>query len=248
MLPDFKTVFWVKCMELKIELNQILKKQGVSFVHFVDISSLSEEQNKQYPNAILIGIVLSASYLQKITQTPNYKQNMVRNNEVNSDEFHLKELKTDELADFIADFLEKKGFLAYSQSEKNIYETGFYNEKTKSTPLPHKIVAGLAGIGWIGKHNLLVTPEFGSAISMCTVLTNAPLETTLHKTLDSKCGTCKTCQNVCRPKALKGNLWHINGSRDEIVNVFKCTTCIECMVFCPWTQAYVKRSLQNNRT
>ncbi len=230
-------------MPLNNKLSLKLKEQGADFVHFVDISQLPKEQNKQFKNAILIGIVLSPKYLHKISNTVDYVKNMVKNKQVNEDEFHLKELKTDELADSTANYLTKKGFLAYSQSENNIYATGFYNEKTKSTPLPHKVIAGLAGLGWIGKHNLLVTKEYGSAISMCTVLTNAPLETTIHKLETSKCGACSICQKVCPTNAIKGNHWNINGSRDEIVNVYKCTTCIECLVFCPWTQAYMKKNL-----
>lgn len=228
-------------MPLNNQLIEKLKGQGADFVSFVDISSLPEKQNRGFQNAILIGMVLSPKYLQKITQTPNYVQNMVRNEEINQDEFHLKELKTDELADYAANYLSLKGFSAYSQSENNIFLTGFYNEKTKSTPLPHKVIAGLAGLGWIGKHNLIVSTEFGSAISICTVLTDAPLLTIAHKPMQSKCGDCNVCVVICPTNAIKGKSWDLNVSREQIVDVYKCTTCIECLVHCPWTQAYVKK-------
>lgn len=84
---------------------------------------------------------------------------MISNNLVTKDEFYLEEIKVDRTADYIADFLTTKGYSAYSQSEDNINATGFYDKKTKSSPLPHKTIAGLAGLGWIGKHNLMVTPE-----------------------------------------------------------------------------------------
>ena len=130
-----------------------------------------------------------------------------------------------------------------SQSEDNIYSTGFYNEKTKSTPLPHKTIAGLAGLGWIGKHNLLVTPEFGSAICMCTVLTDAPIEPVLHTPVNSQCGNCSICKDICSFKAIEGNTWNIRTSRDELVDVYKCNTCLRCLVFCPWTQIYMKKNI-----
>lgn len=136
-------------MYLENELTDKLRSYGADFVNFVDISKLSVEQNKGFSNAILIGITLSPKYLQTVSNTPDFVQNMILNNEINEDEFHLKEIKTDRLADTIANYIRLKGYSAYSQSEDNINATGFYNKMTKSTPLPHKTIAGWAGLGWI---------------------------------------------------------------------------------------------------
>jgi epoxyqueuosine reductase len=229
-------------MSLEWELKTELINQGADFVYFVDISQLSDKQNKRFPNAILIGIALSADYLQKITSTPEYIQNMIRLNHINEDEFHVKETYTDKLADNIADYLSLKGLSAYSQSEDNIYSTGYYDENNKSTPLPHKTIAGLAGLGWIGKHNLLVTSEYGSAISICTVLTDAQLKTVLHTPSKSQCGDCSICKNICSVKAIKGNTWNIGTLRDELVDVYRCNSCLKCLALCPWTQKYMKEN------
>lgn len=189
-------------MSLEPELTKELNDQGADFVHFVDVSQLSNKQNKQYPNAILIGVLLSPVYIQKVTGTPDYVEEMIRNNQVNDDEFAQKEIATDRMADYLASYLTAKGYSAYSQSEENLGSTGFYDERTKSSPLPHKTIAGLGGLGWIGKHNLLVTHEFGCAISMCTVLTDAPLISVLHTPGKSLCGECSVCVDICSPKAI----------------------------------------------
>ena len=223
----------IAIMSLACELKKELRCQGADFTHFVDISKLSNEQNKKFPIAILFGCALSPEYIQKVTNTPDYVKKMVENNQMDEDEFHVKELFTDQLADDIAGFLSSKGYSAYSQSENNIYLTGFYDENRKSTPLPHKIIAGLAGLGWIGRHNLLVTPEYGSAISMCTVLTDAPLNTVLNIPVSPQCGDCNICKDVCPVKAIKGSSWDIGTSRDELVDVDKCNTCLKCLVFLP---------------
>lgn len=228
-------------MPLNTQIISYLKEQGAQFIHFVNISSLQKEQNKGFHSAILIGIPLSPHYLRMVSKTPDYVKNMVQNKEIDIDEFHIKEVLTDKIADDLATWLNEKGYTSYSQSEKNILETNFYNENEKRTPLPHKTIAGYAGIGWIGKHNLLVTEEFGSGISMCTVLTNAPVESKKKESRKTLCGNCNVCKEICKENAITGNNWHINGKREDIIDVFKCTTCLECMVHCIWTQKYIQK-------
>lgn len=85
---------------------------------------------------------------------------------VNITSLSLEENKTDELADELATIIQEKGYKAISQSEKGIDFRGEYDEKTKSSTLPHKKIATMSGLGWIGKNNLLVTEKYGAAISM----------------------------------------------------------------------------------
>jgi epoxyqueuosine reductase QueG len=226
-------------MNLQKEIQTELKSRGADFVHFADISALPVQQNKNLPAAILIVKILSKEYLAEITANPNYVQEKVKTKIVQTDEFERSEKLTDSLADFTAGFLAKKGFAAYSQSEKNIADSGFYDFKNNRTPLPHKTIALIAGLGWIGKHNLLVTPAFGSALSMCTVLTDAPLKTVAYPHPKSKCENCRVCRNVCTCGAILGKNWEPGLDREEIIDVTQCTTCLKCLVFCPWTQKYM---------
>lgn len=230
-------------MSLQNEIIHHLKAQGADFVRFVDISHLPAEQNRNYHHAILFGIALTPTYLRKVTDTPDFVENLVRNKQMDQDEFHLKEIQTDRMADDLAIFLEKNGYAACSQSEAHLEEIGSYDVKTKTTPLPHKTIAGLAGLGWIGKHNLLVTEKYGSAISMCTVLTDAPVKSILDVPVPSQCGDCKVCQDICEVHAIKGKHWNQEIPRDDRLDVFTCTTCLKCLVHCPWTQRYVINNL-----
>ena len=107
----------------------------------------------------------------------------------------------------------------------------------------YKTIALLSGIGWIGKNNLLITPEYGSAQCLGTVLTDAPLKTIIHEPLLPKCGNCVACIDICEKHVLKRGVWSIGVSRDEIIDVFGCSTCLKCLVHCSVTQAYVKRHL-----
>lgn len=224
------------------ELLTEIKKQGVDFICFVDISHLTDEKNKGYSTAILFGIALSKDYLKKVAASPDYVDQMKINKTIKNDEFYLTELKTDKIADEIEKFIVSKGFKAYSQSEENILKTEYYDKEERKTPLPHKTIAGLAGLGWIGKHNLLVTEKYGSAISMCTVLTNIPLKIIRQEPLTPKCGDCNICKKICETNAIKGEIWECGIEREKIVDVFQCTSCFQCVVQCPWTKKYIERN------
>ena len=230
-------------MSLETEIRKELTNRGAAFVHFVDVSHLPEKQNKGLNTAILFGLPLSPEFIREVAQTEDYVEQLVRSNRQDEDEFSLKEIIAGRKADDLSDFLVSENCLAYSQSDKNLESNGCYDFKNHSTLLPHKTIAVLAGIGWIGKNNLLITNELGSAISMCTVLTNAPLPIPTISEVHSKCGNCTICRDVCPTGALTGKSWSKNTSRDEIVDVYKCTTCLKCLVHCPWTQSYMQKSL-----
>jgi ferredoxin len=63
-----------------------------------------------------------------------------------------------------------------------------------------KHVAKEAGLGWIGRHNLLVTPTFGARIRLVSILTDFPL--IIDGPMQGDCGTCKACIPVCPTSAI----------------------------------------------
>jgi epoxyqueuosine reductase QueG len=73
-------------------------------------------------------------------------------------------------------------------------------DKQKSH-VSHKIVGLLAGLGWIGRNNLLVNPQLGSRHRLVTILTDMPLEP--DEVLDRDCGNCKACLMTCPAQAIK---------------------------------------------
>lgn len=230
-------------MSLETEIRKKLTSRRAAFVHFVDVSHLSAQQNKGLNTAILFGLALTPEFIRKVAQTDDYVEQLVRSNRQDEDEFSLQEIEVGQMADELAAFLQSENYVAYSQSDKNLERNGSYDFQNHSTLLPHKTIAVLAGIGWIGKHNLLITKELGSAISMCTVLTNAPIPAFNNPEVQLKCGNCTICRDVCPTGALTGNSWDKNTTRDEIVNVYKCTTCLKCLVHCTWTQSYAQKRL-----
>ncbi len=66
--------------------------------------------------------------------------------------------------------------------------------------LSHKEIARRAGLGWIGRNNLLVTSEWGSRVRLVTVLTDLPLP--FDRPLERDCGECRKCLEVCPAGAI----------------------------------------------
>jgi len=73
--------------------------------------------------------------------------------------------------------------------------------KTQRGHLSHKHVARAAGLGWIGRNNLLVNKQFGSRIRLLTILTDIPLVIDSSSLKD--CGACSDCLSVCPAGAIK---------------------------------------------
>lgn len=74
------------------------------------------------------------------------------------------------------------------------------DEKLQCGHVSHKQIAELAGLGWRGRNNLLVTKKFGSAVRLATVLTDTPLES--DNQAEFQCGKCKACIKACPADAL----------------------------------------------
>lgn len=129
------------------EVENELKKSRVDFVHFVDISKLTNKQNRGLPCAILIGIAINPKFVKDVFNNPDYKP-------VLEDEYVKTENRVGEVTDELAEFLVSKGYKALSQSDAGLLAEGVFNFETKESVLPHKTVAQLSGLGWIGKNNL----------------------------------------------------------------------------------------------
>lgn len=67
--------------------------------------------------------------------------------------------------------------------------------------LSHKMIALRAGLGWIGRNNLLVHPQAGSKIRIATILTDMPLQT--DTPFERDCGSCRKCIEICPVSAIK---------------------------------------------
>ena len=214
--------------KIAAEIEKALFDRGADIVRFVDISHLPESQTQGFAKAVVFCMALSKAYI-----LAKYNGEMTE-----KDEFADKEHEADVLADWLANWLRQKGYGAYSQSEESNWQNSNFDGATRSSRLPHKTLARLAGLGYIGKNNLLITERYGCAIIICTVLTDAPFTAEPHSIDLSKCGNCDICKQICTENAILGNEWSEATSRDGVIDVSKCTCSLRCMVYCPHTLKY----------
>ncbi len=109
-------------------IQNFAEENHIDIIKVVDITSLSVEENRGYFYAILLVKVLPKEYIDKL----NHEK------ETDYTVFLNYENKTDELADELVTIIQEKGYKAISESENAIDFRGEYDEKTKSSILPHK--------------------------------------------------------------------------------------------------------------
>ena len=98
-----------------------------------------------------------------------------------------------------------------SRLAKQLDEKGVQTEKLHYYPAKGgtflKDAAVLAGLGCLGRNNLLITPEFGPRIRLRVLLTDLELEPTGPIAFDP-CAACDiNCRNVCPQKAMDESLY-----------------------------------------
>ncbi|MPQ32645.1 epoxyqueuosine reductase [Clostridium estertheticum] len=221
------------------ELKEYLYDKGASLVGFANLKSIVDSEIN---HGISIAINIPVEVVKSICNGPNMDY---------FNQYHSLNNKLNEIANSGADYLQNKGYKAVAQTTDVVKEFSNYR-----TLLPHKTVATMSGLGWIGKNALLTTEEFGSSIRLTSIITNAKLDygTPVR---ESKCGDCLKCKDACPGRAISGELWHVGIDRDEFINIINCrrkarqiandkiakeiTLCGKCIQICPYTQRYIKK-------
>lgn len=152
-----------------------------------DSFALSKETAAKFPFAVCVGARLSRALLADIPDHPTRPY------------FHhykTANMFLDQASYRIAAFIEKKGHAAFPVAASQILDW-----EKQTALLSHKHVAQRAGIGWIGRNNLLVNKELGSGLRLATILTDMPLA--VDRPAENACGACHRCVVVCPAKAIK---------------------------------------------
>ena len=72
-----------------------------------------------------------------------------------------------------------------------------------TAPIGERARAARAGLGWIGKHTSLISPDAGSYVFLGEIVTS--LELPVDAPLRKSCGSCVRCVEACPTGALRGD-------------------------------------------
>jgi len=80
-----------------------------------------------------------------------------------------------------------------------------------SNALPERYIAKLAGVGFIGKNNTLITKKYGSYVFLGEIITDLIIEPGIP--IKQKCGDCEICLKACPTRSItKGKVGINNNS------------------------------------
>jgi epoxyqueuosine reductase len=124
-----------------------------------------------------------------------------------------------------------------------------YRVFTDSAPVLEVALAAKAGLGWRGKHTLLLTRDAGSFFFLGEIYTDLPLPTT--PAVSAHCGTCRACLDVCPTGAIVAPYEldarrcisyltiELKGSIPEPLRPLignRVYGCDDCQLACPWNK------------
>lgn len=115
-----------------------------------------------------------------------------------------------------------------------------------SGPVSERFFAEQAGLGWRGRHSLLVRPRGGSYCFLSSILTT--LELPVDSPMPRRCGSCHRCEQACPTGALHDGVcdarkclayWTIEAKCDPPPEIRaaqgeRLYGCDACQEACPW--------------
>ena len=159
---------------IKRDIHNLIDSHAINFFGVAaltpyqpEIAAEWGELMASYPQGISIGISLLHPIVDQLPK--RLEENSVRFN-YRQHAYAIVNERLDLTASLISSTLQSAGFRAFPVSASQ--QT---NKEKLSGMISHKMVARLAGLGWIGKSCLLVTPQAGPRVRWATILTDAPL-------------------------------------------------------------------------
>jgi len=181
--------------ELYDDLKQCALRLGAELFGVADLSKekdkieIDSEVLPDLNRGICLGVSLNPFIVSAIIELPTRLYS-----------HHYKTTNTflDILALKVAKYVINKGHRAVAIPASQILDW-----KKQTAHLSHKRIGYLAGIGWIGRNNLLVNERYGCQFRLVTILTDMPLA--VDKPKDLTCAECVSCVKVCPADAIKEN-------------------------------------------
>lgn len=225
-------------------VEAVSREAGADFFGVADLAPAKEAIEAQggtviasFPRAVSVGVRLMDSI---IDQLPDRHQPAVAMT-FRRHAYDVVNERLDQVTSRIASALQNEGAAALPVPASQTVD-----QKALRSVFSHKLAAYLAGLGWIGRNCLLITPEVGPRVRWATVLTDAPL-TPGTGPMEDACGTCTDCVDACPAQAFKGEAFRPGDPREVRFDAHACLdyqkqmeaavgvqVCGMCVCVCPY--------------
>jgi epoxyqueuosine reductase len=207
-------------------IQSIAESHYMDYVGFADLRTYEQELVdsggiivKGYPSGISLGLVLPDAIVDYLPERED--NNIACEYRVHG--YDVFNIRLNIVASVISSYLNRQGYrtLPIAAADRTDRENAI-------PTVSHKTIAHIAGLGWIGKNCLLVTPEHGPRIRLISILTEAPLDT-VNNPLEQRCNDCNKCMTICPVNAIKGRNFKLGESREYRLDVKKCDDYFKSM-------------------
>jgi len=230
-------------MDLSQKIQNMAKEQGIT--HF-GVANLSVAHNfileqggsvvAEFPNSVSLGIRLPQAIVDQLPRRADRAVALSYRHHA----YGVINQRLDFAASLISSYIQERGHKVLP-----IPASVTVDDERICGLFSHKLAAHLAGLGWIGKSCLLITPTDGPRVRWATILTDAPLNTN-NKVVEEQCGDCRECVDICPVRAFTGKVFKEGDPREVRYNARKCDdyfraaemsgsprVCGMCLYVCP---------------
>lgn len=212
-------------------LRNLLRRAGANLIGFADLKQLNMRITGEFPFGICFAIRYDDSAVDDLPNDNNWLEMSAQLGE-----------KAKNIYDTAKEFINSQGYRWRTITSRIPSD----DLPALSEELPQKTLATLSGLGWIGRSTLLITQEHGPRLRIGTLITDMPLSVD-KPIIESSCGDCTACVDVCPVKAIKGASWASGSLRSSLLDVKRCNqylwstrqtlgrkqTCAICLKVCP---------------
>jgi len=200
------------------ELKQMAREMGAQAVGVADFDprfTFAQAEQSDHRTVIVFAMAMEYDYMADIGPR-------------SQDEVHRVYYRLDDIGMRLAQHIAAWGYNARMQPNAGDF------------PLP--AYGWLAGLGELGKHGSLISPELGSSFRLCAVSTDMPLiaDGPRDAGIDEVCAKCQVCARFCPGDAIKHDKKTVNGIERWIVDREACEPhfhklygCKICLMVCP---------------
>jgi epoxyqueuosine reductase len=224
-------------------VRSLAGEEGLSFWGVADLGPAREAILAQggpvvasFPQAISLGIGLMHAIVDQLPQRADLAVALT----YRYHGYNLVNQRLDHAASRLAGMLQQAGYQALPVAASQQVDA-----ERLCAIFSHKMAANLAGLGWIGRSCMLITPEVGPRVRWATVLTDAPLAPTGAFT-EQRCASCRECVDICPVQAYTGEPYRLGEPRRVRFAAVKCKqylaeleaagrppVCGLCLYVCP---------------